>query len=162
MTYAVIRFGGRQFKVSEGDKFQTMRQYSTNNEVLMYSDGKNMEIGTPTLENYEVKLNKLEDKRDKKIRVGRFKSKSRYRKVKGHKQPISVFEVEKIGKKGAKTEKKVVKEVETKEERKVEKKEVKKVEKRVEKKVETKVTDKEIKAVPKRRGRPAKKKEETK
>ncbi|MFC1755934.1 50S ribosomal protein L21 [Patescibacteria group bacterium] len=137
MTYAVIRFGGRQFKVSEGDKFQTMRQYSTNNEVLMYSDGKELEIGTPTLENYEVKLNKLEDKRDKKIRVGRFKSKSRYRKVKGHKQPISVFEVEKISKKGSKAEKKVEKEVVVKEEKKVEKKEVKK------------------------RGRPAKKKEES-
>ena len=101
----------------------------------MYCDGKDIEIGTPVLVDYEVKLKKVEDRRDRKIRVGRFKSKSRYRKVKGHKQPISIFEVEKVGKKGAKTEKKVEK-------------------KPVEKKV--------AKATTKRRGRPSKKTEEKK
>jgi len=138
MTYAVIRFGGRQFKLSEGEKFQIQRQKDSKNEVLVYGDGENTEIGTPVLENYEVKLEKIEDTRDKKIRVGRFKSKSRYRKVKGHKQPISIFKVVSIGKKGAKSEKKA--------EKKAEQSEVAK--------------DTKVKDAPKKRGRPSKKKEE--
>jgi large subunit ribosomal protein L21 len=98
MAYAVIRIGGKQFKVKKGDKFHLERQSSAKNEVLLFNDGKNTKIGTPVLKDVDVKLNKVEDKRGKKIRVGRFKSKSRYRKVKGHKQPLSVFEVKSVGK----------------------------------------------------------------
>ena len=106
MAYAVIRIGGKQFKVKKGDKFHLERQTSGKNEVLLFNDGKKTKIGTPVLKDVEVKLNKVEDKRGKKIRIGRFKSKSRYRKVKGHKQPLSVFEVKSVGKPEKKTTKK--------------------------------------------------------
>ncbi len=129
MTYAVIRLGGRQFKVSEGEVIKLERQASDKNEVLLYSDGKNVAIGDPVLTNIEVVLKNLEDRRDRKVRIGRFKGKSRYRKIRGHKQPLSVFSVEKIGEKGKKAA----------------------VE---EKKVEVKPS------AAKKRGRPAKKKEE--
>ena len=164
MTYAVIRFGGRQFKVSEGDIIQLQRQQEAKTAVLLYSDGKNVEVGTPVLDGYEVELKKLEDKRDKKVRIGRFKSKSRYRKVKGHKQPLSVFSVEYVGLKGKKPEKKVEEKsvkkevVEKKEKIKavVEKKAVKKnVKKDVKKEEKPKV-----KKAPTRRGRPKAKKED--
>lgn len=105
MTYAVIRLGGRQFKVSEGDIIELERQSSGKNDVLLFSDGKKVEIGEPMLDKFEVVLKKLEDKRAEKIRVARFKSKSRYRRVKGHKQPVSVFSVEKVGAKSKKTKK---------------------------------------------------------
>lgn len=140
MSFAVIRFGGRQFKVSEGDVIQLQRQSSGKNDVLLYSDGKKVQVGTPVLKDVEVKLKKLEDKRDKKVRVGRFKSKSRYRRVKGHKQPLSVFSVESIGVKG-------------------DKKTSKKDEKGSEKK-KTKKEKKEVKKPTKKRGRPKKKKKE--
>jgi len=143
MTYAVIRFGGRQFKVSEGDILQLQRQQDANTEVLLYSDGKNIEVGEPVLDGYEVLLKKLEDKRAKKIRIGRFKSKSRYRRVKGHRQPISVFSVEYVGLKGKRVEKKVVDKPKT--EVKPEKKEVKEKSK--------------VKKGPTKRGRPKIKKE---
>ena len=97
MTYAVIRLGGRQFKVSEGEKFHLERQAGTKVDVLLYSDGNNVEIGQPILENIEVSLKKVEDKKAEKVEIGRYKSKSRYRKLKGHRQPITVFLVEKIG-----------------------------------------------------------------
>jgi len=100
--FAVIRLGGRQFKVSEGFTFELEKQSSLTNEVLLVSDGDDVKIGTPVLKNYEVTLSLIEEKRDKKIRVVRFKSKSRYRKVKGHRQPVSVVKVEKIEKKGTK------------------------------------------------------------
>ena len=102
MTYAVIRLGGKQFKVSQGDKIELERHDDPGVEVLMLSDGDKLHLGQPVLTEFEVSLKKIEDKRGRKIRVARFKSKSRYRKVKGHKQPLSVFEVESIGKAGAK------------------------------------------------------------
>ena len=58
-----------------------------------------MLIGTPIVEEYIVKLNKIDDSRGRKISIGRFKSKSRYRKITGHKQPLSTFEVVSISKK---------------------------------------------------------------
>ena len=102
MKYAIIAFGGKQLKVSEGDTFDIEKQGELIPSVLAYSDGKKLEVGTPVLSDMTVKLSKVEDKRDKKVRVARFKSKSRYHKVRGHRQPISVVKVEKIGKTVAK------------------------------------------------------------
>jgi large subunit ribosomal protein L21 len=97
MKYAVISFGGKQFKVSEGDTFKIERQKTPLKvDVLMYSEDDNVLVGVPTLAEVEVTAAVLEEKRDKKIRVGRFKSKSRYRRVKGHRQPISIVKIEKI------------------------------------------------------------------
>jgi len=147
MTYAVIRFGGRQFKVSEGDIIQLQRQQEAKTQVLLYSDGKDVEVGVPVLDKYEVVLKKLEDKKDKKIRIGRFKSKSRYRRIRGHKQPISVFLVESIGAKGKKVEKKV---------EEIQEPDVKKI---VKKTIEKKTEKPKVKKTTTGRGRPSKKKE---
>lgn len=93
MSYAVISLGGKQFKVSEGDLFEIERQHKPiKAAVLMYSNGKDVIMGSDV----EVKLNVIEEKRAKKVRVGRFKAKSRYHKVKGHRQPISVIKVDEI------------------------------------------------------------------
>ncbi len=162
MTYAIIRFGGKQFKVSEGDKFHSPRLEDPKNEVLLFDDGENIEIGTPILEGHEVKLEKIEDGRDRKIRVGRYKSKSRYRKIKGHKQPFSVFRVTKIGKKGAKVEKTAEVKAE-----KVEKAEInKEVKTKAKPKVKIAIKPKAkpaakptVKPAVRKRGRPAKKEE---
>jgi large subunit ribosomal protein L21 len=103
MKYAVIRFGGKQFMVEEGDTVELTRQPdSTGVEVLYYVDGADVKVGTPTVSQVAVVLDKIEDKLGDKIRVTRFKSKSRYRKVKGHRQRLSVFEVKSIGVKKAK------------------------------------------------------------
>lgn len=91
--YAVIQFGGKQFKVTEGQKFDLEAQDDLKCDVLLYSDGKKVIIGEPDVKEVTVKLKKIEDKNDKKIRIGRYKSKSRYRRIKGHRQPISVIEV---------------------------------------------------------------------
>lgn len=105
MSYAIIRLGGKQFKVSEGDKIELERQSEAKAEVLLFANDEKVEIGTPVLENYTAELLEIKQKRGKKIRVGRFKSKSRYRKVKGHKQPLSVLEVKSLGEKSKKSEK---------------------------------------------------------
>lgn len=96
--YAVIQLGGKQFKISEGDEITLERQAKLNIDVLVYSDGKTIQIGEPFVKGVLVKASIIANERDKKIIVARFKSKSRYRKRKGHRQPISRVKIEKLDK----------------------------------------------------------------
>jgi large subunit ribosomal protein L21 len=110
--YAVIKFASKQFLVQEGDVIEVERQKTPLvMSVLMYSDGSKRLVGEPELKEISIKAVVLEEKLDKKIRVARFKKKSGYEKVKGHRQPISVVKIEKILVGGEKTEKKVKPEV---------------------------------------------------
>jgi large subunit ribosomal protein L21 len=96
--YAIILLGGKQIKITEGNEFFIERQAKFDYKVLAYFDGKETHIGQPYLADVKVEA-KLEDGgRGKKIRVARFKSKSRYRKVKGHRQPLSKIKINSVGK----------------------------------------------------------------
>ena len=97
MKYAIVRLAGRQFKVSDGDTIKVTHQDRLDFEVLLYSDGKKIEVGQPVLKDVVIKAKILEQKLDDKVRVARFKSKSRYRKVKGHRQPVTLIEIESVG-----------------------------------------------------------------
>ena len=95
--YAVIKFASKQFLVREGDVIELERQEKPLNiEVLFYSDGEKNIIGEPEVKGVSVKAVILEDKIGKKVRVARFKKKSRYERVRGHRQPISLVKIEKI------------------------------------------------------------------
>jgi large subunit ribosomal protein L21 len=95
--YAIIQFAGKQFKVHEGDIFDVERQPEVlENQVLFYSYDDEKMVGKPEVEDVVVKLLQIEEKRGKKVLVARFKSKSRYRKSKSHRQPLSTIKVEKI------------------------------------------------------------------
>jgi large subunit ribosomal protein L21 len=94
MDLAVIRLNGKQFTVKNGSILKLDRlQKDSLAEVLLWQDGQDVEIGTPVLTNRSVKLEVLEDKLDKKVNVSRFKAKSRYRRHKGHRQPVSIVRV---------------------------------------------------------------------
>ncbi|MBU0579338.1 50S ribosomal protein L21 [Patescibacteria group bacterium] len=102
LKYAIIQLSGRQLKVAIGNKFTLDRldqeegkEFNVN-EVLMVCDEKSQQIGTPLIEKASVTLNLLSHSRSKKLRVGKFRAKSRYRKVYGHRQPQSTVEVVKI------------------------------------------------------------------
>jgi large subunit ribosomal protein L21 len=107
--YAIVKYGGKQLMVQEGMVFEIERQKDTKMDVMVFSDGEKTLVGEPYLSEFSVKAKILEDKKAKKVTVARFKSKSRYHKTKGHRQPVSVVKIEKIEKKAAakKTEKKV-------------------------------------------------------
>ncbi len=102
MSYAIIQIAGKQYKVSEGDKVTVARLDAEAGktikvtDVLLASDGKKVAIGTPLVAGAEVTIKVTEHNRAPKIRVAKFKSKSKYRKVQGHKQPQTVIEVTKI------------------------------------------------------------------
>jgi large subunit ribosomal protein L21 len=103
MKFAVIRTGGKQYKVSEGDVVKIEKlsgEYKKGDkvvldDVLLVDDGKSTEVGTPTLKN-KVEATYEEEGRDDKISVIRYKSKSRYFKKKGHRQPFAKVKIAKI------------------------------------------------------------------
>jgi large subunit ribosomal protein L21 len=108
--YAIAKIGGKQFKIQEGDTIKIERQEKLDFDVLLFSDGEKTEVGTPFLSDIKVKAKAEGEILGKKVRVVRFKAKSRYKKTKGHRQPISIVKIEEISKKAKKTSTKVTKE----------------------------------------------------
>lgn len=108
--------------------------------ALMYSDGSKKLIGEPELKEVDVKASIVEEKLGKKIRVARFKKKSGYEKVKGHRQLISIIKIDKILVGGEKISKETKSEVKKTEKpvKQVKKSAVKKPAPKVAKKKETK------------------------
>jgi len=101
MKYAIIALGGRQFIIEEGIEISLESQESPKPEVLFYKDGKTTLVGVPVLKNVSVNLEKVRDYKEK-TDIFRFKSKSRYRRRKGHKQPMCALKVNSIKKGSAK------------------------------------------------------------
>jgi len=116
--YAVIKTGGKQYKVSEGDIIEVERLSAKDKEdflfdkVLLYVADSTVKVGKPYLAEVVVKGIILGAKKGKKIRVSKFKAKSRYRRTTGHRQSLTQVKIEKITEKGkteAKTKKVSVK-----------------------------------------------------
>ena len=101
MKFAVIRTGGKQYKVSQSDKLKIEKldveagQTVEFDDVLLISDNDKVEIGKPTLKTKVTAKVLKQGKRDK-IRVVKYKAKVRYHKVYGHKQPYTEVEIQKI------------------------------------------------------------------
>jgi len=99
--FAVIKTGGKQYKVAEGD-ILTIEKLSREGEnvifdnVLLIANSKDVKVGKPTVSGAKVEAKVLEDGKGKKKMVFRYKSKTRYRKKKGHRQPFTKIQITKI------------------------------------------------------------------
>ena len=99
--FAIIKTGGKQYKVSEGDiiKVEKIEAKSGDkiefDQVLMVA-GDDVKVGSPVVEGAKVKAEVLDQKKDKKIVIIKFKAKKNYRKKKGHRQPYTLVKIEKI------------------------------------------------------------------
>jgi large subunit ribosomal protein L21 len=98
---AVIEITPRQFLVKEGDVLVVNNLNLKDKEiitpnVLLTHNGEKTKVGQPYVKGAEVKLEHLETKKGKKIRVSRFKAKSRYRKVTGSRQLETHLKVKSI------------------------------------------------------------------
>ena len=58
--------------------------------------GDDVKVGSPVVEGAKVQAEVLEQKKDKKIVIFKFKAKKNYRKKKGHRQPYTLVKIEKI------------------------------------------------------------------
>ncbi len=100
--YAIIKTGGKQFKVSEGDiiKIEKLladeKEKVSFDEVLMIGGDGEIKAGTPTIEGASVEGTILKNGKGKKIIVFKFKSKKNYRKKQGHRQPYTQVKIDKI------------------------------------------------------------------
>ena len=101
-SFAVIETGGKQYKVSAGDKIKVEKVTSKEGDVvhfdkvLLKSDGADVEVGAPYLKGAEVKAKVLRQARGRKKIVFKYHSKTRYRKKKGHRQFFTEVEIQKI------------------------------------------------------------------
>lgn len=100
---AVIQFAGHQYLVTPGstitvDKHVDRKEGGqlTVKDVLLYTDGDEVKIGTPNVKDASVTFKVKELKRGPKIKILRFRAKSRYRRRMGHRQPQTELEVSKI------------------------------------------------------------------
>ena len=100
--YAIIKTGGKQYKVAEGDeviveKLEVAEGDSvTFDEVLAIVDGENVKIGTPKVEGAKVSGKVVKNGKGPKIRIFKFKHKTNYRRRQGHRQPFTKVKIEKI------------------------------------------------------------------
>jgi large subunit ribosomal protein L21 len=96
--YAVIKTGGKQYKVSEGDLVKVEKIEGTVGdtielgEVLMVG-GEEVAIGTPLLPGAKVKAQIVEQGKDKKVLVFRSKRRKGFRKTYGHRQTITRLKI---------------------------------------------------------------------
>ncbi|MDW7643935.1 MAG: 50S ribosomal protein L21 [Desulfuromonadales bacterium] len=96
--YAVIKTGGKQYKVSEGDLLKVEKLEGAVGdsieltEVLMVG-GEEVKIGAPLLPGAKVKARIVEQDKDKKVLVFHSKRRKGYRKTYGHRQPITRLKI---------------------------------------------------------------------
>ena len=101
--YAVISSGGKQYKVAEGEVLRVEKLPGeigaevTFDRVLLFSDGENMSIGQPVLDNVAVRGHIVEQGKAKKILVFKYKRRKRYRRKQGHRQQYTAIKIESIG-----------------------------------------------------------------
>src|ERR1035437_6899706 len=102
MDYAIIKTGGKQYKVSEGDVVEIDRiagkdgKISFEEVLLLVNDGK-VTVGKPFINGEKVEAKILEDIKGVKVRVSKFKSKVRYRRTTGFRAALTKVQIEKIG-----------------------------------------------------------------
>lgn len=99
MSYAIIQLQGKQHRVSVGDQLVVDRLEAQDGatinitDVLLVNTDKTIKVGTPLVKGASVELKVEEKTKGDKIRVYKYKSKSRYRKTRGHRQAQTLVTV---------------------------------------------------------------------
>jgi len=100
--YAIVNTGGKQYKIHQGDILRVEKipgeigSPVSLEKVLMFSDGKNVSIGRPVLDNVAVKGHIVEQGKTKKIIVFKYKRRKRYRRKLGHRQQYTAIKIDSI------------------------------------------------------------------
>lgn len=100
--YAIIKTGGKQYRVSEGEVLQVEKLDAevgaevAFEEVLAVVNEADVKVGKPVVEGAKVSAKVVEQGKADKIFVFKYKAKSNYRKRQGHRQPYTAVEITKI------------------------------------------------------------------
>ena len=99
--YAVIATGGKQYKVAEGDVIKVEKlgvaagETVSFDQVLVVNDGS-IKVGNPTISGASVSASVVEEGKNSKVIVYRYKRKTGYHKKNGHRQAYTKVKIEKI------------------------------------------------------------------
>ena len=97
--YAVIKTGGKQYRVSAGDKLKVEKLAGdvgsdvTIDQVLMLADGDNVTIGAPVIAGASVQAKVLAHGRGDKVMIFKFRRRKHYRKTQGHRQDYTEIQI---------------------------------------------------------------------
>ncbi|MBN2715679.1 MAG: 50S ribosomal protein L21 [Deltaproteobacteria bacterium] len=100
--YAVIATGGKQYRVSEGDKVRVEKLSGDAgakvvlDNVLMLGDGEKSKLGAPVVKGAKVEAEIIEQGRDKKVVVFKYKKRKQLRRKNGHRQSFTDLRITKI------------------------------------------------------------------
>lgn len=100
--YAVIKTGGKQYRVQEGDvitieKLEALAGDVVEfDQVLVLNDDKALQVGTPIIEGVKVFGTVVENGKGSKVIIFKYKSKKDYRKKQGHRQPYTMVKIESL------------------------------------------------------------------
>jgi large subunit ribosomal protein L21 len=102
MTYAIIKTGGRQYRVVEGDTIDVdlvdveAGKTATFGDVLMYADGKNLTHGDPLISGAKVTAEVVEQRKDKKVIAFKFRRRKGYHRTVGHRRKLTRVKIKSI------------------------------------------------------------------
>jgi len=102
MAYAIIKTGGRQFRVAEGDTIDVdlldvdAGKTATFGEVLMFTDGKDVTQGSPFVSGAKVTAEVLEQRKDKKVVAFKYRRRKGYHRTVGHRRKLTRVKIKSI------------------------------------------------------------------
>jgi large subunit ribosomal protein L21 len=102
MAYAIIRTGGRQFRIAEGDTVDVdlldvePGKTATFGDVLLFADGKDVTHGNPLVSGAKVTAEVLEQRKDKKVVAFKYKRRKGYHRTVGHRRKLTRVKIKTI------------------------------------------------------------------
>jgi large subunit ribosomal protein L21 len=97
--YAVIKTGGKQYRVAQGDKLRVEKlpgnvgDTVTLGEVLLVGSGDGVKVGQPVVSGAKVEAKIVGQDRGEKIIIFKFRRRKNYRRKTGHRQPFTALEI---------------------------------------------------------------------
>jgi large subunit ribosomal protein L21 len=101
-VYAIIRAGGKQYRVEKGDVLRLERLEGkvgskvTLDEVLLVGGGDDIQVGSPQVAGAAVEGTVVEQERGPKIRVFKYKKRKHYRRTRGHRQHVTAVRIDAV------------------------------------------------------------------
>ena len=103
MSYAVIKTGGKQYKVKSGEilKIEKLADSKSDtkiefNDILAYGDNKVIEIGSPTIQGAKVEANLIKNSKNRTVLIFKKRRRQNSRRKNGHRQEYSMIRINKI------------------------------------------------------------------
>ena len=103
MSFAVIKTGGKQYKMQAGEIIKIERLEDSKpetkfefNEVLAYGDDKNLELGEPTISGAKVEADLIKNGKNRTVLIFKKRRRKNSRRKNGHRQQFSLIRINKI------------------------------------------------------------------